>query len=96
MAFVRKKKIVYKKYKGKTKHYVVYELHLIYRHPANKKKMINRYLCYLGKKKYGPDARKRIERFLRDRKSIEVLMKKLARELNDTDPAKLKEQLNSI
>ena len=94
MGLVRRKKVVYKKYKGKVKHYTVYELHRIYRDPQNKKKVVTKYVCYLGKKKSGPEARERIERYVREnhefRFDVDRLLKKMQREMTKADPAALK------
>ena len=84
MALVKIRKTVYKTYKGETKKYSVWELHKKYRDPTNKKKVISKYICYLGKEPNGPEAKERMNRAKEEAQghySAERLAKKMSREI---------------
>lgn len=85
---VIKKKIVTRAFAGKVKKYAVYELHKVYRPENNKKKVVSKYVAYLGKDPKSPEARARVERakqeglgfFATDR-----LVKRVSREMKKSE-----------
>ena len=83
---VVKKKIVTRAFAGKVKKYTVYELHKVYRPEGNKKKVVSKYICYLGKDPHSPEALARIERAKQEGQGIfstERLVKRVERELKE-------------